>query len=129
LALIAGMICKMQQRELEVTIISAQDLKNVSMFGKITPYAAAWVQPNIEVHTPIADKGGVNPTWNAPLTLIVDQRILKWPNAKLHIDIYNPGYFSKKLVGSCSVPLSCLTEKDSNGADGEQFMSCEVCIC
>jgi len=129
LALIAGMICKMQLRELEVTIISAQDLKNVTMFGMMTPYAAAWVQPNIEVRTPIADKDEVNPTWNARLTLFVDQRILKQPNAKLHIDIYNPGRFSKKLVGSCSVPLSCLTENDSNGADGEQFMSCEVCIC
>jgi hypothetical protein len=117
----------MQQRELEVTITSAQDLPYVRR--NMTPYAAAWVQPNIEVHTPIAGKGGVNPTWNAPLKLIVDQRILNQPNAKLHIDIYNPGYFSEKLVGSCSVPLSCLTEKDSNGADGEQFMSCEVCIC
>jgi len=118
----------MQKRELEVTITSAQDLKYVRW--NMTPYAAAWVQPNLEVHTPIAGKGEVNHTWNAPLTLTVDQRILKQPNTKLHIDIYNPGIFSKKvLVGSCSVPLSCLTEKDSDGANGEQFMSCEVCIC
>jgi len=111
----------MQKRELEVTVASAQDLKNVRVLWKMTPYAVVWVEPNIEVHTPIAHKGGVNPTWNALLKLIVDQQILNQPNAKLHIDIYNHGNFSKTLVGSCSVLLSCLK--------GEQSFCCEVCIC
>jgi Ca2+-dependent lipid-binding protein len=129
LALIAGTICKMEQRELEVTIISAQDLKNVSTFGKMTPYAVAWVYSNMKVSTPIDPKGSVNPTWNAPLKLIVEQQILEQPNATLNVDIYSYGSFSNKHVGSCSVPLSHLKEKDSKGADTKKFMSFLVCIC
>jgi hypothetical protein len=113
----------MEQRELEVTIISAQDLKNVSTFGKMTPYAVAWVYSNMKVSTPIDPKGSVNPTWNAPLKLIVEQRILEQPNATLNVDIYSHGSFSNKHVGSCSVPLSHLKEKDSKGADTKKFMS------
>ncbi len=129
LALIAGTSCKMEQRELEVTIISAQDLKNASTFGKMTPYAVAWVYSNMKVYTPIDPKGSVNPTWNAPLKLIVEQRILEQPNATLNVDIYSYGSFSNKYVGSCSVPLSHLKEKDSKGADTKKFMSFLVCIC
>jgi hypothetical protein len=127
--LLARTICKMEQRELEVTIISAQDLKNVSTFGKMTPYAVAWVYSNMKVSTPIDPKGSVNPTWNAPLKLIVEQRILEQPNATLNVDIYSHGSFSNKHVGSCSVPLSHLKEKDSKGADTKKFMSFLVCIC
>jgi Ca2+-dependent lipid-binding protein len=119
----------MEQRELEVTIISAQDLKNASTFGKMTPYAVAWVYSNMKVYTPIDPKGSVNPTWNAPLKLIVEQRILEQPNATLNVDIYSYGSFSNKHVGSCSVPLSHFQEMDSEGADTVKVISITVCIC
>jgi hypothetical protein len=123
LALIAGTICKMEQRELEVTHISAQGLKNVRPFGMMTPYAVVWVYSNMKVSTPIDPTGSVNPTWNAPLKLIVERRILEQPNAKLEVHIYDYGSFSNQRVGSCSVPLSHFQEMDSEGADTQKSMS------
>jgi hypothetical protein len=95
----------------------------------MTPYAVAWVYSNMKVSTPIDPTGSVNPTWNAPLKLIVEQRILEQPNAKLNVDIYSYDSFSNKHVGSCSVPLSHFQEMDSEGADTVKVMSLPVCIC
>jgi Ca2+-dependent lipid-binding protein len=119
----------MEQRELEVTHISAQGLKNVRPFGMMTPYAVVWVYSNMKVSTPIDPTGSVNPTWNAPLKLIVERRILEQPNAKLEVHIYDYGSFSNQRVGSCSVPLSHFQEMDSEGADTQKSMSFLVCIC
>jgi Ca2+-dependent lipid-binding protein len=119
----------MEPRKLQLEILSAQNLQNVNTIGKMTPYAVAWVYSNMKVSTPIDPKGSVNPTWNAPLKLIVEQRILEQPNATLNVDIYSYGSFSNKRVGSCSVPLSHLKEKDSKGADTQKSMSFLVCIC
>ncbi len=66
----------MLQRTLHLGILAAQILKNVNTFGKMTPYVVAWVYPHIKVSTPIDPTGSVNPTWNAPLKLIVEQPIL-----------------------------------------------------
>ncbi len=119
----------MLQRNLHLGILSAQILNNVNTFGKMTPYAVAWVYPHIKVSTPIDPTGSLNPTWNAPLKLIVEQPTLEQPNATLNVDIYSYGSFSNNHVGSCSVPLSHFKEMDSEGADTVKVMSLPVCIC
>ncbi|CAM6018084.1 unnamed protein product [Sphagnum balticum] len=113
----------MAQRELEVTIISAQNLNDVRTFEKMALYAVAWVYSDMKLSTPIDPKGSVNPTWNTLLKLIVAQWSLEQPNATLNVDIYSYGSFSNKHVGSCSVPLSHFQE----GADTKKFMSFLVC--
>jgi hypothetical protein len=95
----------------------------------MTPYAVAWVYPHIKVSTQIDPTGSMNPSWNALLKLIVEQRILEQPNATLNVDIYSYGSFSNEHVGSCSVPLSHFKEMDSEGADTVKVMSLPVCIC
>ncbi|CAM6024854.1 unnamed protein product [Sphagnum balticum] len=96
----------MEQREIELTIISAQDLKNVKSFGgKMSPYAVAWVYPNMKVPTPMAPSGGENPTWNANLKLVCEERLVEQGNLVITIDVYNHSSFSNKSIGSASLPL------------------------
>ncbi len=96
----------MEQREIELTIISAQDLKNVKSFGgKMSPYAVAWVYPNMKVPTPMAPGGGENPTWNANLKLVCEERLVEQGNLVITIDLYNHSSFSNKSIGSASLPL------------------------
>jgi Ca2+-dependent lipid-binding protein len=96
----------MEFRWVEVTIISAQDLKDVKTIGKMSPYAVAWIYPDAKVSTPVHPKGGVNPTWNANITLKCDDRGIEQGNAVMTIDIYNHGTVGNKQIGSVSIPLS-----------------------
>ncbi|CAM6018085.1 unnamed protein product [Sphagnum balticum] len=93
----------------------------------MTPYAVAWVSPNIKVSTTIDPTGSVNTTWNPLCILIVQKWILQQRNANLQIDISSPGIFFNKHVGSCSVPLSHFQEMDSEGADTVKVISLPVC--
>jgi Ca2+-dependent lipid-binding protein len=118
-------------RKLEVTIISAQDLKDVSHYGKMTTFAVAWVHPSKKLATPVDSKNHVNPTWNTRIRLIVNEVVLQQQqqNVKLTVDIYNKSSGgSDDLVGSCSVPLSQLKNSEGAGADHAQIMSLRVCI-
>lgn len=118
---------EMEQREILVTLISASDLKKVTAFGKMSVYCVAWIYPNIKVSSPMDKKGNLNPTWNATLKLMADERLVEDGNAVLVIDLYDHGTFGNKNVGSCTIPLSGLkapakatTEKEGKedkGAD------------
>ncbi len=118
-------------RKLEVMIISAQDLKDVSHYGKMTTFAVAWVHPSKKLATPVDSKNHVNPTWNTRIRLIVNEVALQQQqqNVKLTVDIYNKSSGgSDDLVASCSVPLSQLKNSEGAGADHAQIMSLRVCI-
>jgi hypothetical protein len=119
----------MEPRKLQLEILSAQNLKNVNTFGKMTLYAVAWASPNIKVSTTIDPTGSVNTTWRPLCILTVQKWILQQRNANLQIDISSPEIFSNKHVASCSVPLSHFQEMDSEGADTVKVISIPVCIC
>lgn len=117
---------KMEQREVLVTLISANDLKKVSTFGKMSVYCVAWIYPTVKVSSPMDKKGNVNPTWNATLKLVADERLVEDGNAVLVVDLYDHGTFGNKIVGSCRIPLSGLKapakaaasdEKEEKGAE------------
>lgn len=107
----------MEYREIEVTLISAQNLKKVHVFGKMTVYGVAWIYPNMKVSSPMDTKGNLNPTWNATLKLSVDERLVRDGNAVLHIDLYDYGSFGTKHVGSSSILLSGLKGKVEDQED------------
>ena len=99
---------KMEQREVFVTLISAQDLKKVNTFGKMTVYCVAWIHPDRKVSSPVDHKGNQNPTWNATLKLMADEKVVEGGNAVLVVDLYDHGTFGNHNVGSCTIPLSGL---------------------
>lgn len=106
----------MEQREIEVTLISAQNLKKVTTFGKMSTYAVAWVHPGMKVSSPMDTKGNLSPTWNAKLKLMADEQLVQQGNVVLVVDLYHHGSLGPKLVGSSTIPLSDLrvVNKDDN---------------
>ncbi|KAG0557258.1 hypothetical protein KC19_11G114500 [Ceratodon purpureus] len=98
----------MEQREIFVTIISAQNLKKVNAFGRMTVYAVAWIYPNMKVSSRVDTRGHLNPTWDTTLKLTADERLVQSGNAVVNIDLYNHGSFGNTHVGSSSIPLSGL---------------------
>ncbi|EEE62337.1 hypothetical protein OsJ_17126 [Oryza sativa Japonica Group] len=61
----------MARRVLEVTLVSAKNLKKVTMFSKMRVYAVASISggdPRVPTHRTHADReGGRSPMWHAPL--------------------------------------------------------------
>jgi hypothetical protein len=115
-----------EQRELEVTIISAQDLKNVSTFGKMSPYAEVWIHPSRKVATPVHTHGGTDPSWNALLRLVCEESLIEQGSGVLHIEILNHGTLSSKEIGLVSVPLSQVIPRDDKNSSQAKTTSLQV---
>ncbi|KAK9096942.1 hypothetical protein Sjap_022439 [Stephania japonica] len=93
--------------EVEVTISSANNLKNVNWrHGPLKPYAVVWVTPNSsnKSSTNVDSHGDTNPAWNEKLTIPVTGPI---DDATLSIDIVQAeaAEDTKPLIGSARLPL------------------------
>ncbi|KAG6692024.1 hypothetical protein I3842_10G092200 [Carya illinoinensis] len=83
-------------REIEVLIISAQDLKNVKHVTKMRPYAVVYVQKDHVAKTHVVK---VRFHEGLPESDVM---------AMLNVDIYAQGHIQEKLVGSARVLLASL---------------------
>ncbi|KAM0823512.1 hypothetical protein ACQ4PT_070842 [Festuca glaucescens] len=101
----------MVYRVLEVTLISAKDLKKVTVFSKMRVYAVASISggdPRTPTHRTHSDRhGGRNPMWHAPLRfpipIAADPRGLA-----LHVLLRSERSFGDRDVGEVLVPVQDL---------------------
>ncbi|GLJ55934.1 hypothetical protein SUGI_1200760 [Cryptomeria japonica] len=99
----------MDAQMLEVTIISADGLKNVRKFGgRMRTYAVVCGNDdaNSGTSTRIEKDGGCNPVWNEKLQLRFSSGLHVY---SLNIQIYCKTSFGKRVVGWSKVPLSDIT--------------------
>jgi hypothetical protein len=92
--------------EVEVTISSAKDLKNVNWrHGSLKPYAVAWVDSNYKCSTRVDDEGDTSPFWDQ--TLVIPLPSGRIEDHTLHIDIVHAGSEegTKPLIGSAKLKL------------------------
>lgn len=94
-------------REVEVTISSAKDIKNVNWRnGPNKPYAVVWVDPKYKSSTRVDEDGDTCPTWNEtfviPLPPANDD-----DDDKVYINIVHAGgeKNTKPLIGSAHLSL------------------------
>ncbi|OMO78625.1 C2 calcium-dependent membrane targeting [Corchorus capsularis] len=59
--------------KLTVTVVKANDLKNMEMIGKSDPYVAVHIRPLFKVKTKVVDNN-LNPVWDQTFELIVEDR-------------------------------------------------------
>uniref|UniRef100_A0A452Y001 C2 domain-containing protein n=1 Tax=Aegilops tauschii subsp. strangulata TaxID=200361 RepID=A0A452Y001_AEGTS len=101
----------MAYRVLEVTLISAKDLKKVTLFSKMRVYAVVSISggdPRTPTHRTHSDRhGGRNPMWHAPLRFPIptaaDPRGLA-----LHVLLRAERSFGDRDVGEVVVPVQDL---------------------
>eukprot|EP01018_Ginkgo_biloba_P034334 Gb_40950 [translate_table: standard] len=92
--------------DVEITISSARDLKNVNWReGDLRPYAVAWIDPEYKVSTKVDEEGDTSPSWNEKLTIPVNKPL---EDAELTIEIVHqkPSELTKPLVGTARIPLA-----------------------
>ena len=93
--------------EVEVTVGSARDLKNVNWrHGDLRPYAVAWVDSGARCSTRVDLDGGESPAWDEKV-LVPLPPASRLDDAVLHVDVVhaNADEGVKPLVGSARLPL------------------------
>lgn len=91
--------------EVEVTVTSARDLKNVNWrHGKLKPYAVVWIDPSKKCSTRADEEGDASPYWDEKLLIPFNSPI---EDSTLHIDIVHAGAAddTKPLIGSARLSL------------------------
>ncbi|CAA2996793.1 SRC2 homolog [Olea europaea subsp. europaea] len=91
--------------EVEVTISSAKDLKNVNWrHGKLKPYAVVWVDPKAKCSTRVDEEGDTCPYWDEKIVIPFNTPV---EESTLHVDIVHADTVedTKPLIGSAKLPL------------------------
>ena len=56
-----------------MTIVKANDLKNMELIGKSDPYTVVFIRPLFKVKTKVIDNN-LNPVWNETFELIAEDK-------------------------------------------------------
>lgn len=93
--------------EVEVTVASARDLKNVNWRnGDLKPYAVVWIDDGAKCSTRVDLDNADNPTWDDKLTVPLPPST-RLDDAVLYLDVVHANATDgvKPLVGSARLPL------------------------
>ncbi|KAL8197633.1 hypothetical protein R6Q57_009631 [Mikania cordata] len=97
--------------ELEITISSAKNLKNVNWrHGPLKPYAVVWVDPKNKCSTLVDEVGDESPVWDKKLTIPLNDPI---EDSTLYIEIVhaNAAEDTKPLIGSAKLKLKDVVDE------------------
>jgi hypothetical protein len=103
----------MEFRSLDLTLISAKDLKDVNMFSKMDVYAVVSINgdPRTNSKTPIAKDCGTNPKWNYSMKFTVDESAAQQDRLTLVIKLVSDRTMGDKEIGEVHVPLKELLDR------------------
>lgn len=103
--------------EVEVTITSAKDLKNINWrHGSLQPYAVVWLDSDSKSSTHVDQEGDTCPHWNQTLLLPLHSSIKE---SILHVDIVDANA-TKPLIGSAKLPIHELVDEFGFGVESTQ---------
>uniref|UniRef100_A0A803NQJ5 C2 domain-containing protein n=1 Tax=Cannabis sativa TaxID=3483 RepID=A0A803NQJ5_CANSA len=109
----------MQYRGVEITIISAKDLKRVKHLTKMDVYVVVSLSggPEMEQKTPVDKASGPNPNWNYPMNFNIDEEEAHKGRLALKFEVKcHRRLHSDKDIGEVNVPVKELLD---NGGDGK----------
>lgn len=110
----------MEYRRLNITVLSAQGLKDVNHFSKMDVYADVSIAgyPQSRQRTPVDKNSGTSPKWNHRMEFVVDEPYLTKPGLSLLFQLRTQSTFGPdKDIGAVTVPVHDLFRPDSTSAD------------
>lgn len=110
----------MPQPAIELTIMAAEGLKNVSLLRqKMDPYAVAFVDPYAKRSTRVLRRGGKDPVWNDSMEIPLEPRLLHDPAASLTLQVLHNSTINTALVGATQLLLQDLLRHAALKGNGE----------
>ncbi|CAM8925385.1 unnamed protein product [Rhodiola kirilowii] len=102
---------------LEISVLSASDLKELNTIGKMDPYVTVSLSnnPNSKQKTEVDTDGGKNPKWKGKsMKFVVNEDMSKNQNLTLVFKIMAEKPFGDKEVGEVRVPVNEVLEAAKN---------------
>ncbi|CAH8363409.1 unnamed protein product [Eruca vesicaria subsp. sativa] len=96
-------------REVEVTISSAKNIKNVNWRnGPNKPYAVVWIDPKYKYSTRVDEEEDTSPSWNQTFVIPLPPSNDGDEDEKVYIDVVHAGgeENTKPLIGSAHLKLN-----------------------
>lgn len=119
----------MEQRTLEITVISAKDLHKVNLISKMDVYAVVSILAGDTPHqlfkTPVDKEGGSNPTWNFTFKCNIDEAAAQQSRLALVFKLKSERVLGDKEIGEVRVPIKELLDSPGSG-NAKQFVSYQV---
>ncbi|GMP43076.1 hypothetical protein CsSME_00012586 [Camellia sinensis var. sinensis] len=88
------------QGKLTVTVVKANDLKNMEMIGKSDPYVVVYIRPLFKVKTKVIDND-LNPIWNQTFELIAEDK----ETQSLILEVFDEDVGQDKRLGIAKLKL------------------------
>lgn len=106
----------MESRTLDITVISATDIKNVNTFSKMDVYAVVEISddPRSKQKTHVDKESGTNPKWNFPMKFIINEDALQQNRLTLFFKLKSDRSLGDKDIGQVHVPIKELLDNNTN---------------
>ncbi|KAK3441472.1 hypothetical protein EUGRSUZ_B01852 [Eucalyptus grandis] len=115
----------MEKRLLEVTVMSAKDLKDINHLHRMDPYVSVSLTAGGEQYTHVHENGGTSPRWEDLVTFIVDEATARAGLLSLNFKIMTKKTIGDdKEVGTVELPVKELLEQQDDGMP--KVMRCSV---
>lgn len=88
------------QGKLTVTVVKANDLKNMEMIGKSDPYIVVYIRPLFKVKTKVV-QNNLNPVWDQTFELIAEDK----ETQSLVLEVFDEDIGQDKRLGIAKLPL------------------------
>ncbi|KAF9616757.1 hypothetical protein IFM89_032310 [Coptis chinensis] len=117
----------MEYRPLEITVISAKDIKDVNLFSKMDVYALVTISGDrrTQQKTPVDRDGGKNPSWNFNMKFTIDENLAKQNRLILVFQLRCERSLGDRDIGEVHVPIKELLDNLGDGKSS-QFVSYQV---
>ncbi|XP_043716577.1 calcium-dependent lipid-binding protein-like isoform X2 [Telopea speciosissima] len=109
------------QGRLDVTVVKANDLKNMEMIGKSDPYVVVYVRPLYKVKTKVIDNN-LNPVWNQTFEMIAEDK----ETQSLIFEVFDEDVGQDKRLGVTKLPLIDLEPDNPKEIDLRLFPSLDM---
>ncbi|KAK9910674.1 hypothetical protein M0R45_034628 [Rubus argutus] len=88
------------QGKITLTVVRANDLKNMEMIGKSDPYVVVYIRPLFKVKTKVIDNN-LNPVWDQTFELIAEDK----ETQSLVFEVFDEDIGQDKRLGVTKLPL------------------------
>ncbi|GAB4859034.1 hypothetical protein Ancab_010502 [Ancistrocladus abbreviatus] len=118
----------MGYKTLEITVISATDLKNVNLIGKMDVYVVVYLsgEPRRKQKTPVDKDGGTSPEWKYTLRFTVDEAVAQYGWMLIFQLKHEHSLGADKDLGEVDVPVKELFGGAANSKGAAQFVTYQV---
>ncbi|KAK1387601.1 putative cytokinesis protein sepA-like [Heracleum sosnowskyi] len=119
----------MEYRNLEITLISAKDIKNVNLISKMDVYAIVWIDggdPSAIKRSPTHKEAGPDPKWNFQMKFVVDDAAAQQNRLTLIIRLRSQRDLGDKDIGDVRIPIKEIIGQNVGDDKEEQSIKHQV---